>query len=163
MERIQNIRKASQKIEKLISEWESILLNLTEEQITIKKNIQKRNIKQILGHLVDSSANNHHRIVRLQYMKRLSFPDYQPDNDTWIHIQNYENRDWHILVQFWKQYGLHISYIMNQINEKDLDNLWTDGFIEPISLEDIVLGFPEHFELHLNEIKDLMAMKGPQL
>src|SRR5690606_16598718 len=104
MERINNIKNASQKIEELISDWENKLLALTEEQITVKRNIQNRNIKQILGHLIDSSVNNHHRIVRLQYLKRLTFPDYQPDNDTWIHIQNYENRDWRTLIQFWKQY-----------------------------------------------------------
>lgn len=155
MERIESIKKASRKIEELISDWENVLLNLTEEQITIKRNAQKRNIKQILGHLIDSSVNNHHRLVRLQYLKRLFFPDYQPDNDTWIHIQNYENRDWKTLVQFWKAYGLHISYIMNQVNENDLDNLWTDGFIKPVSLEEIIIGFSKHFELHLNEIKEL--------
>jgi hypothetical protein len=156
MERTDNIQKASRKIEELISGWESILLNLTEEQITLKRNRQNRNIKQIVGHLIDSSVNNHHRIVRLQYLKRLCFPDYQPDNDTWIEIQNYENRDWKTLVQFWKQYGLHISYIMRQVNAKDLDNLWTDGFIKPLTLENIIVGFPEHFQLHLNEIKELI-------
>lgn len=156
MKRTDKIQKASRKIEELISGWESILLNLTEEQITLKRNKQNRNIKQILGHLIDSSVNNHHRIVRLQYLKRLSFPDYQPDNDTWIEIQNYENRDWKTLVQFWKQYGLHISYIIRQVNEKKLDNLWTDGFIKPVSLENIIVGFPEHFQLHLNEIKELI-------
>lgn len=159
MERINNIKNASQKIEELISDWENKLLALTEEQITVKRNIQNRNIKQILGHLIDSSVNNHHRIVRLQYLKRLTFPDYQPDNDTWIHIQNYENRDWRTLIQFWKQYGMHISYIMNQVTVSELNNLWTDGFIEPITLENIIIGFPEHFELHLNEIKELIEMK----
>lgn len=159
MDRITNVRKASQKIEMLISGWENRLLNLSEEEITKKRNAQKRNIKQVLGHLVDSSVNNHHRIVRLQYTKRLVFPDYQSDNDTWIQIQNYENRDWGILVQFWKQYGLHISFIINQVREKDLDNLWTDGFIEPIKLEDIIFGFPEHFELHLNQINELIEME----
>ncbi len=159
MKRMDNIKKASRKTEVLIAEWESNLLNLTEEQITLKRNTQNRNIKQILGHLIDSSVNNHHRIVRLQYLKRLTFPDYQADNDTWIQIQNYENRDWNILVQFWKLYGLHISYIINQVDDSDLDNFWTDGIIEPITLENIIIGFPQHFELHLNEIKELIAMK----
>ncbi|WP_291858084.1 hypothetical protein [Marinilabilia sp.] len=159
MEKIQRIKRASQQTEELISNWENILMNLTEEQITVNRNSQNRNIKQILGHLVDSSVNNHHRIVRLQYLKRLYFPDYQPDNDTWIHIQNYENADWVNLVQFWKLYGFHLSYIMSQVNEKDLNNLWTDGFIKPVSLEDIIIGFPEHLKLHLNEIHELMKMK----
>lgn len=156
MDRIIKVRKASEKIEEFISEWEDILLSLDEMQVTLRRNRQNRNIKQILGHLIDSSVNNHHRIVRMQYVKRLFFPDYQPDNDTWIGIQNYENKDWHELVQFWKFYGRHISFIIKQVKPNDLDNLWTDGFIKPITLEDVILGFPEHFELHLNEIKELM-------
>ncbi len=157
MESLQSIEKATQKLEEMILNWENRLLSFSEEQISLKRNRQKRNIKQILGHLIDSSVNNHHRIVRLQYVKRLTFPDYQADNDTWIHIQNYENRDWVLLVQLWKSYGLHITYIMRQVNEKDLDNLWTDGFIKPVTLENIITDFPEHFELHMNEIKELIA------
>ncbi len=156
MERLQSIEVASQKLEEMILNWENRLLSLSEEQVSLKRNRQKRNVKQILGHLIDSSVNNHHRIVRLQCIKRLTFPDYQADNDTWIHIQDYENRDWYLLVQLWKAYGLHISYIMRQVNEKDLDNLWTDGFIKPVTLENIITDFPEHFELHMNEIKELI-------
>lgn len=156
MEKLLEIKRASQKIVELINEWENQLIVLSEHQVTIPRNGQNRNIKQILGHMIDSSANNHHRIVRLQYLKRLTFPDYQPDNDTWIRIQNYENKDWQILIQFWTLYGLHISYIIDQVEEKDLDNLWSDGFINPITLKDIITGFPMHFELHLNEIKELI-------
>lgn len=158
MGRINRIKEASLRIVQLLTDWENRLLHLSEEQISLKRNTQNRNVKQILGHLIDSAVNNHHRIVRLQYQKRLSFPDYQPDNDSWIHIQNYEDRDWALLVQFWKLYGLHISFIMNQVNEADLDNLWTDGFIVPVSLEDIICGFPCHFELHLTEIQELIEM-----
>ena len=35
MERIENIKKASRKIEELISDWENKLMDLTEEQIDI--------------------------------------------------------------------------------------------------------------------------------
>ena len=156
MERIEKIRFAASTIESLINEWEPILEKLPAEVITQKRNSQNRNIKQILGHLIDSGVNNHHRIVRLQYQKRLSFPDYQPDNDTWIQIQNYEGKDWQELILVWKYYSRHIAFIIQQVEESSLNNLWSDGFIAPISLEDIILGFPEHFKLHLNEIQELI-------
>lgn len=156
MERIQNIRKASSETLNLIEHGENILLEFNEKQITARRNGQNRNIKQILGHLVDSCTNNHNRIVRLQYTKRLIFPDYTPDNDDWIRIQNYEGYDWHSLIQLWKLYGYHLAYIMEQVQKEHLDNLWTDGFIEPVSLEDMIIGFPQHFELHLNEINELL-------
>lgn len=156
MERIEKIKLAASTIESLIDEWEPILEKLPIEVITQKRNSQNRNIKQILGHLIDSGVNNHHRIVRLQYQKRLSFPDYQPDNDTWIQIQNYEGKDWQELILVWKYYSRHIAFIVQQVEESSLNNLWSDGFIAPISLEDIIIGFPEHFKLHLTEIQELM-------
>jgi|APHig6443717817_1056837.scaffolds.fasta_scaffold106823_1 hypothetical protein len=157
MERIEKIKLAASTIESLIDEWEPILEKLPIEVITQKRNSQNRNIKQILGHLIDSGVNNHHRIVRLQYQKRLSFPDYQPDNDTWIQIQNYEGKDWQELILVWKYYSRHIAFIIQQVEELSLNNLWSDGFIAPISLEDIIVGFPEHFKLHLNEIQELIS------
>ena len=39
--------------------WENKLKNLPENLITTKKNKQNRSIKKILGHLIDSTANNH--------------------------------------------------------------------------------------------------------
>jgi hypothetical protein len=86
----------------------------------------------------------------------LSFPDYQPDNDTWIQIQNYEGKDWQELILVWKYYSRHIAFIIQQVEELSLNNLWSDGFIAPISLEDIIVGFPEHFKLHLTEIQELI-------
>ena len=156
MDRIEKIKQAAATVENLVNEWEPLLNQLPTEVITLKRNTQNRNIKQILGHLIDSGVNNHHRIVRLQYQKRLSFPDYQPDNDTWIQIQHYEEKDWQELILVWKYYSRHIAYIIRQVEVQNLDNLWTDGFIAPITLENIIIGFPEHFKLHLNEIEELI-------
>jgi hypothetical protein len=156
MEHIEKIKQAAAAIESLINEWEPLLKKLPEDVITQKRNCQNRNIKQILGHLIDSGVNNHHRIVRLQYQKRLSFPDYQPDNDTWIQIQHYEGKDWQELILVWKYYSRHIAYIIQQVEESNLNNLWSDGFITPITLEDIIVGFPDHFKLHLSEIQELI-------
>jgi len=33
-------------------------------------------------------------MVRLQYNKKLDFPNYQQDNDLWIALQDYQNADW---------------------------------------------------------------------
>ena len=64
-----------------IEAWEQKLVDLPVDTITQKRNRQNRTIKQILGHLIDPAANNHQRIVRLQYNEKLIFLDYQQDND----------------------------------------------------------------------------------
>lgn len=156
MEQLELVKEAALILEKQIAAWEPILSQLDNDRITLFRNRQNRNIKQIVGHLIDSCVNNHHRIVRLQYLKRLTFPDYQPDNDTWIAIQQYESKDWQELVQLWKFYSRHIAYIIRNADPKDYNNLWTDGFITPVALADIMIDFPKHFQLHLDEIQDLM-------
>jgi hypothetical protein len=57
----------TREIASLIEEWESKLSELSIEIITERRNSQNRNIKQILGHLIDSASNNIHRYVHLQY------------------------------------------------------------------------------------------------
>ncbi|MZP55686.1 MAG: DinB family protein, partial [Bacteroidales bacterium] len=89
----------------LVEKWESRLLNFSVEVIELRKNIQNRTIKQILGHLIDSTSNNIHRIVHLQYQRSpFSFPNYATfgNNDRWIAIQDYQNEDWGNMVQLWK-------------------------------------------------------------
>jgi len=80
-------------INKLVDNWGTRLTDLPMAVISDRGNAQSRTIRQILGHLIDSAANNHHRIVRLQYNEHLEFPDYRQDNDRWIAIQNYQEED----------------------------------------------------------------------
>lgn len=76
MEQIELVKDAALVLESQIAKWEPILAQFDDQKITFSRNSQNRNIKQIVGHMIDSCVNNHHRIVRLQYLKRLSFPDY---------------------------------------------------------------------------------------
>ncbi len=53
----------------MIQKWEPILLALPNETLINRRNSQNRNIKQILGYLIDSTSNNTHRVIHLQYQK----------------------------------------------------------------------------------------------
>jgi hypothetical protein len=61
----------------LIEVWKPRLQTLPADVITNRRNGQNRNIKQIVGHMVDSASNNTHRIIHLQYQASpLIYPDY---------------------------------------------------------------------------------------
>lgn len=144
----------------LTEEWKLKLLALSNEAITKPRNSQNRNIKQIVGHMVDSTSNNSHRIIHLQYQESpLIFPDYANfgNNDRWIAIQNYEEKDWNDLVQLWKYANKHIVHVIRNINTDKLDNEWISGLNERISLRAMVIDFPRHFKLHLHEITELIG------
>ena len=136
--------------------WEPELCNLTEETIAAKRNHQNRSIRQILGHLIDSAANNHQRIVRLQYIKALVFPDYQQDNDLWIALQDYQQADWHNMIQLWKYYNLHLVQVIRSVDTECLVNTWTNFEGKTVTLQQMIEGYTGHMALHLAEIRELI-------
>jgi hypothetical protein len=142
----------------LINEWYGRLLALPKEIISTRRNKQNRTIKQIVGHLIDSASNNTHRVVHLQYDEIPSrFPDYANlgNNDRWIAIQNYQEEDWHTLVELWKFSNLHFIHIIKNCKSEMLENEWISALEENISLRAMVVDYPRHFKLHLKEIEDL--------
>jgi len=148
-----------QKMLQLIEAWEPRLLRLSEEITSNRRNNQNRTIRQILGHMVDSASNNTHRIVHLQYRENpMTFPNYATfgNNDRWIAIQDYQNEDWHNLVQLWKFSNLHIVHVIRNVNAEKLDNQWICGENEMITLRQNIEGYLPHFKLHLNEIEELI-------
>jgi hypothetical protein len=149
-------------ISTLIDEWLPKLSSLSESTIMASRNSQNRNIKQILGHLIDSTSNNTHRVVHLQYQDSpFSFPNYATfgNNDRWIAIQNYEDEDWNIMLQLWRYSLLHFCHVIINVNENKLDNEWIAGPDKNITLNSMIIDFPKHLKLHLNEINDLINSK----
>lgn len=147
---------------RLLEEWESRLLALSEEIITDRKNSQNRSIRQILGHLVDSASNNTHRIIHLQYREDpCSFPNYAThgNNDRWIAIQDYQHEDWPTLVYLWKYTNLHLVHVIRNVDVAKLQNQWQSSESELISLRQNIEGYLPHFELHLKEIEVLINSK----
>jgi len=145
----------------LVKGWEQKLASMTPDTITQKRNSQNRTIKQILGHLVDSSSNNIHRIVHLQYQKSpFYFPNYATfgNNDRWIAIQDYQNEEWMNIVQLWKYSLLHFCHVIGNVKDEKLDNEWISGPDNTITLRTMIVDFPKHLKLHLAEIEELAGL-----
>lgn len=150
-------------IRSLIEDWEPRLRQLSDDIITQRRNNQQRTIKQILGHLIDSTSNNTHRVVHLQYQESpFSFPNYATfgNNDRWIEIQDFQHEDWYNMIQLWKYSLLHFCHVINNLNDDKLENEWISGPEKNITLRTMILDFPRHLKLHLNEINDLIYHKS---
>jgi len=146
----------------LIDEWYPRLSSLQEEVLTNRRNSQDRTIKQILGHTIDSTSNNIHRIVHLQNQSSpLVFPNYATfgNNDRWIAIQNYQNEDWKNMVELWKYSLLHLSHVIGSVVIGKLNHEWIAGPGENVTLEAMINDFTRHLRLHLSEINDLINSK----
>ena len=156
---IESFKGLGEELTTLISEWEIKLANLPEQTVTGRYNSQKRSIRQILGHMVDSATNNTHRIIHMHYQPSpVIYPDYANlgNNERWIAIQNYQEEDWGELVRLWAAVNRHMVHLIKQVDESKLNQQWTSALNEKITLREMISDFPRHFKLHLNEISALI-------
>jgi len=151
-----------QSIIQYLEVWEPRLLALSETVVSDRKNSQDRSIRQILGHLVDSASNNTHRIIHFQYQESpMSFPNYATfgNNDRWIALQDYQHENWHELVQLWKYANLHLIHVIRMVDKSKLENVWQSSDSTLISMKDMIEYYLPHFELHLNEMEELIGQQ----
>ena len=139
------------------------LLEISEERSAEPRVEGKWSRKQIIGHLIDSAANNHSRFVRAQFTDELVFPGYE--QEAWVDSQQYQNRDWSELVQLWKLYNRHIMHIMKVAPEEtrmklrakhNLHMIASDKLSpdEPVTLDWFMRDYVDHMKKHLGQILD---------
>jgi hypothetical protein len=119
--------------------------------------------KQIIGHLIDSAANNHQRFVRAQFTSDLVCPGYQ--QDAWVDVQKYNNESWPDLINLWAAYNLHLAHVVSVMDHheltrsRDQHNLDQIAFKAvdkntPTTLEYFIRDYVDHLQHHLNQIFD---------
>src|SRR5262245_23239858 len=91
------------------------LASISEEKSQVPRGKGKWSPKEIIGHLIDSAANNHSRFVRAQFTSELTFPEY--DGDEWVAAQRYIDEPWDQLVNLWRLYNLHMVHLMASVPE----------------------------------------------
>src|SRR5215212_1242569 len=103
--------------------------------------------KEILGHLLDSAVNNHHRFIRAQEAEELTFPAYEQEH--WVNAQGYRERPWLELVDLWRLYNRHLPHIISQIPKEKLAVICVIGSDKPVSLGYLVEDYVVHLRHHL--------------
>ncbi|HXD32316.1 MAG TPA: DinB family protein [Pyrinomonadaceae bacterium] len=144
-----------------INEASGRLLQISEEASRVPVAEGKWSPKQIVGHLIDSAANNHQRFVRAQFSDDLVFPGYE--QEAWVEVQRYNDEPWHDLIQLWRQYNLHLCHVMSSIPDEvrmksrsrhNLDRIaWQLVDADnPVTLEYFMRDYAGHLQHHLNQI-----------
>lgn len=137
------------------------LQDLTEEQSRRKTSSDAWAPIEVIGHLVDSAANNHQRFVRAQFTDDLVFPGYEQDG--WVSVQKYRAESWPDLIQLWSSYNLHLLHLASVIPENiltksrekhNLDQLAfkTVSADKPTTLEYFIRDYVDHLRHHLGQI-----------
>ena len=108
--------------------------------------------KEVLGHLIDSAANNHQRFVRAQQTDALTMPGYEQNH--WVSSQGYQDADWSHLVALWTQLNLHLADVIARIPSSKYSVPCTIGGDAPVPLEAIVVGYRDHLHHHMAQIRE---------
>lgn len=118
---------------------------------------------EILGHLIDSAANNHQRFVRAQFTDDLVFSGYEQNQ--WVSSQRYRDEPWPDVIQLWNAYNLHLVHVASQIPEDVLTKSRSPHTLdqiafklvdknEPATLEYLIRDYVVHLRHHLDQIFD---------
>jgi len=119
--------------------------------------------KELVGHLVDSAANNHQRFVRARFQDDLVFEGYAQDD--WIRVQRYQQEPWGELVALWRAYNLHLAHVIEGIPADVRDKVHRRHSLDRIAWREVPAGEPTtlgyflrdyvgHMEHHLAQALD---------
>ena len=107
-------------------------------------------VKEIVGHLIDSAANNHQRFVRAQHAQRLEFAGYE--QNLWVRSQDYQSYPWHELVDFWMLYNRHLAYVITRVPAAALKISCRIGDDKPVTLGFLIEDYLRHLRHHVRQI-----------
>ena len=97
------------RLEYLCANIPTLLGFISEEEFALKPSADKWSKKEILGHLIDSATNNHHRFIRAQFVDK---PRIDYHADSWVIANHYQELPIRHLIFFWQLYNLHIAKVI---------------------------------------------------
>ena len=147
------MQKVIDRLQEHINLAPSEFLKYSEGELRRKPAPDKWSKKELLGHLIDSAANNHHRFIKARFLPSPFFMEGYAQND-WVRIQNYNVKDSQELVNLWKVYNEHILFIMQNTPDEDLEIKLNaeDPFEKADTLFFLMKDYVDHMDHHLRQI-----------
>lgn len=128
-----------------------LLQKVSDAEASVKPGPAKWSKKEILGHLIDSAANNQQKFVRtMQSSEHLNFVGYA--QDFWVEAQGYNTASWSDLISLWLSYNRHLAHIIQNTPTAKLTHTISIEGSQPFTLGFIMADYGEHLKHHLNQI-----------
>src|SRR5262249_23546476 len=106
--------------------------------------------KEELGHLLDSAANNHQRIVRAQLQENAALPGYEQNR--WVELHKYQQRDWYDLISLWTALNRQLLAAAQSAPAAAWSCTLTVADSSPLTLKFVFEDYIQHMLHHLEHI-----------
>ena len=140
----------AKRIRTLIAREEPRLRAIAPETAAAARPPGKWSRAQVLGHLIDSAANNHQRFVRARAVDPFVWPGY--DQRTWVSAHAYRDRSWTELVGLWAALNRHVARVIEATPTERLGTRCVIGDHEPATLEWWMQDYLRHLRHHLAQL-----------
>jgi hypothetical protein len=126
------------------------LAKLSEAQANNEPTPSSWSPKEELGHLLDSAANNHQRIVRAQLQDAPVMAGYEQNR--WVEIHAYQRRNWDELIKIWEALNLQLLAAAEAVPASAWSRTLTVAGSEPLTLQFVFDDYLVHMRHHLQHI-----------
>jgi len=126
------------------------LESLSQDTIERKPTPSDWSPKEELGHLLDSAANNHQRIVRAQFEDNPAMPGYEQNR--WVAVHAYQRRDWRELIEVWQAINRQLLAAAVAVPDSAWSRTLTVAGSEPATLQFVFDDYVAHMLHHLKHI-----------
>jgi hypothetical protein len=126
------------------------LRRLTDEQAAQRPENRGWSPKQELGHLIDSSVNNHVRFVLGATQPAMQGPTYA--QDAWVDLLGYAEMPWDGIIDQWYQRNRLLVWLIGRIPGGKLQTLCTVGCSAPVTLRFLIEDYILHMQHHIDQL-----------
>jgi hypothetical protein len=106
--------------------------------------------KQIVGHLLDSAANNRQRFVRAATEGCYAGPQYA--QDAWVAAHGYAGQPWETLLRWWQAEHEILAAVVDCIPEQRLEASCVVGADDPVTLRFLIEDYLAHQRWHFDQL-----------
>lgn len=128
-----------------------LLSEIDEEVLSAKPGPGRWSKKEIIGHLIDSATNNHHRFVRGQFE---NVPLITYNQDQWNNFGYYQHMESALIVSFWAGYNRQLAELISNIPEELLLREVDTGSKSLHTIAWLINDYVKHLEHHLKQVID---------
>jgi len=137
-------------LQELIDRLPARLQVLPSDKVERKPSPDAWSPKEELGHLLDSAAHNHQRIVRAQLEDKPAMPGY--DGDAWVVLHRYQSRDWRSLIELWAALNRQLLAAAEAAPDSAWLRTCTIAESAPLTLRFVLEDYLDHMLQHLRHM-----------